>query len=357
MKKILISIIRFYRKYLSRLKGRGTCIYVPTCSEYAIEALEKHGVVKGSLLAIFRILRCNPFSKGGYDPVPEVRKGKKVQKMMLLAQAQQSTGNGGILAPFVIIFGWIIRAIYDGLAAMGIYNVGLCIILFTLVSKLILLPVTMKQQRSMKINQHMQPEINKITKKYRNKRDQASMMKQQEEMQKVYAKYGSSPTGGCLPTLIQFPIIMALYYVIRGVNTYIPQIARDVQFKPNLFLGMDLNSAPGFRLTPLLIIPVLSFIFQFLSAKTSMSTTQMDDSTPGAGMTKSMMYTMPLMSFVMCISLPIGIGLYWSASALFQYIQQVAFNYHYDHADMDKIIEKSREKAAKKKKKKRTFSI
>ena len=114
--------------------------------------------------------------------------------MMLLAQAQQSTGNGGILAPFVIIFGWIIRAIYDGLAAMGIYNVGnfldqvfgiqnigLCIILFTLVSKLILLPVTMKQQRSMKINQHMQPEINKITKKYRNKRDQASMMKQQEE--------------------------------------------------------------------------------------------------------------------------------------------------------------------------------
>ena len=111
--------------------------------------------------------------------------------MMLLAQAQQSTGNGGILAPFVIIFGWIIRAIYDGLAAMGIYNVGLCIILFTLVSKLILLPVTMKQQRSMKINQHMQPEINKITKKYRNKRDQASMMKQQEEMLKVYAKYGS----------------------------------------------------------------------------------------------------------------------------------------------------------------------
>ena len=271
--------------------------------------------------------------------------------MMLLAQAQ-TTGTGGILTPFVIIFGWIIRAIYSGLATMGIYNVGLCIILFTLVSKLILLPLTMKQQRSMKINQHMQPEINKITKKYRNKRDQASMMKQQEEMQKVYAKYGSSPTGGCLPTLIQFPIIMALYYVIRGVNTYIPQIAHDTQFKPNLFLGMDLNSAPGFRLTPLLIIPVLSFIFQFLSAKTSMSTTQMDDSTPGAGMTKSMMYTMPLMSFVMCISLPIGIGLYWSASALFQYIQQVAFNYHYDHADMDKIIEKSREKAAKKKKKK-----
>ena len=271
--------------------------------------------------------------------------------MMLLAQAQ-TTGTGGILTPFVIIFGWIIRAIYGGLATMGIYNVGLCIILFTLVSKLILLPLTMKQQRSMKINQHMQPEINKITKKYRNKRDQASMMKQNEEMQKVYEKYGSSPTGGCATTLIQFPIIMALYYVIRGVNTYIPQIAQDTQYHPNLFLGMDLNSAPGFRLTPLLVIPVLSFIFQFLSAKTSMSSNQMDESTPGAGMTKSMMYTMPLMSFVMCISLPIGIGIYWTASALFQYIQQIAFNYYYDHTDMDKIIEKSREKAAKKRKKK-----
>ena len=264
--------------------------------------------------------------------------------MMLLAQAQQSTGNGGILAPFVIIFGWIIRAIYDGLAAMGIYNVGLCIILFTLVSKLILLPVTMKQQRSMKINQHMQPEINKITKKYRNKRDQASMMKQQEEMQKVYAKYGSSPTGGCLPTLIQFPIIMALYYVIRGVNTYIPQIARDVQFKPNLFLGMDLNSAPGFRLTPLLIIPVLSFIFQFLSAKTSMSTTQMDDSTPGAGMTKSMMYTMPLISVVFGFTLPAGLGLYWVASAAGRCVQQLAINKYLSKKSVEDIIAENQKK-------------
>ena len=79
MKKVMISMIKFYRKYLSRLKGRGTCIYVPTCSEYAIEALEKHGVIKGSILAAWRILRCNPFAKGGYDPVPEpkVKKGNR----------------------------------------------------------------------------------------------------------------------------------------------------------------------------------------------------------------------------------------------------------------------------------------
>mgnify|MGYP001358094819 CR=1 FL=1 len=67
MKKIMIHMIRFYQKYLSPLKVRTHCIYTPTCSQYAIEALEKYGALKGSLLAIWRILRCNPFSKGGYD--------------------------------------------------------------------------------------------------------------------------------------------------------------------------------------------------------------------------------------------------------------------------------------------------
>lgn len=80
MKKILVYLIQFYRAHLSKLKGKGTCIYTPTCSEYAIEALEKHGALKGSLLAVFRILRCNPFAKGGYDPVPEVRKVKGIKK-------------------------------------------------------------------------------------------------------------------------------------------------------------------------------------------------------------------------------------------------------------------------------------
>ena len=70
MKKIMIHMIRFYQKYLSPLKVRTHCIYTPTCSQYAIEALEKYGALKGGLLAVWRILRCNPFAKGGYDPVP-----------------------------------------------------------------------------------------------------------------------------------------------------------------------------------------------------------------------------------------------------------------------------------------------
>ncbi|MDO4788477.1 MAG: membrane protein insertion efficiency factor YidD [Johnsonella sp.] len=70
IKKTLIYMIKLYQKYLSPLKWRTHCIYVPTCSEYAIQALKKHGLVKGSALAVWRIIRCNPFSKGGYDPVP-----------------------------------------------------------------------------------------------------------------------------------------------------------------------------------------------------------------------------------------------------------------------------------------------
>jgi len=70
VKIVMIKTIGFYRKYLSPLKTKTHCIYIPTCSEYAIEAIERYGPVKGMYLSIKRILRCNPFAKGGYDPVP-----------------------------------------------------------------------------------------------------------------------------------------------------------------------------------------------------------------------------------------------------------------------------------------------
>ncbi|GKX68440.1 membrane protein insertion efficiency factor YidD [Inconstantimicrobium mannanitabidum] len=68
MKTVLINIIKFYRKFISPLK-RPCCIYYPTCSEYAIEAISKYGIIKGGFMSIKRILRCHPFHKGGYDPV------------------------------------------------------------------------------------------------------------------------------------------------------------------------------------------------------------------------------------------------------------------------------------------------
>lgn len=69
MKKLFIFIIKFYRKYISPMKSTK-CPYIPSCSEYGMEAIEKYGVLKGGALALWRIIRCNPFSKGGYDPVP-----------------------------------------------------------------------------------------------------------------------------------------------------------------------------------------------------------------------------------------------------------------------------------------------
>ncbi|MGI6668246.1 MAG: membrane protein insertion efficiency factor YidD [Acetivibrionales bacterium] len=69
LKKILIYIIRLYQKYISPLKRQKSCRFYPTCSQYAIDALEKHGVIKGCLLSIKRLLRCHPFHPGGYDPV------------------------------------------------------------------------------------------------------------------------------------------------------------------------------------------------------------------------------------------------------------------------------------------------
>lgn len=69
MKKILITMIRFYQRYLSPLKSTK-CPYYPSCSAYGLESVQKYGAFKGGILALWRILRCNPFSKGGYDPVP-----------------------------------------------------------------------------------------------------------------------------------------------------------------------------------------------------------------------------------------------------------------------------------------------
>lgn len=134
------------------------------------------------------------------------------------------TAQTGILYPFCWLLGKILNFIYIGLDAMGIANLGLCIIFFTLVVKLILLPFTLRQQRGSKINQYIQPEIQKVQKKYKNKTDQESVMKQQQEMQAVYKKYGTSMTNGCLLSFIQLPIIYALYRVIYNIPAYVDSI-------------------------------------------------------------------------------------------------------------------------------------
>ena len=138
------------------------------------------------------------------------------------------TQQGGILGPFAWVFGKILDIMYNILAdGNGIANLGVCIILFTVVVKLILLPMNINTSKTSKINSIIQPEIRKIQNKYKDRKDQASMAKQQEEMQAVYDKYGTSMTGGCLPALIQFPIIMGLYRVVQNIPAYVGKI-KDV---------------------------------------------------------------------------------------------------------------------------------
>lgn len=79
MKGIFLRLIRFYQKYISPMK-QPCCKYIPTCSNYAIQAIERFGIVKGGCLALFRLLRCNPFSRGGYDPVPEKREKQRIHR-------------------------------------------------------------------------------------------------------------------------------------------------------------------------------------------------------------------------------------------------------------------------------------
>ena len=109
-------------------------------------------------------------------------------------------------------------------SSFGVFNVGLCIILFTIVMKTLMIPLTIKQQKTTKLMSVMNPEIQAIQKKYKGKSDQESMQRQNVEIQAVYEKYGTSMTGGCLPLLIQMPILLALYRVIYNIPAYVPSV-------------------------------------------------------------------------------------------------------------------------------------
>ena len=343
------------------------------------------------------------------------------------------TAQGGFLGPFAWILGKLLDLIYNLLAnGDGIANLGFCIIIFTIVVKIIIFPFTFHQQKSSKINMVIQPEIQKIQKKYKDKKDQESMLKQQQEMQEIYSKYGTSMTGGCLPSLIQLPIIYALYRVIQNIPAYVGKVydmyapiaqsiidnkdskvqeflidfvntnkingassgisklknLSDVNLNNvidvisnfgvshfhnlletlglsgnadllgevdkidqihSFIFGINISEAPGYKLSWALIIPISSALFQYLSMKVSTSKQQGDPM--NNSMMKTMMITMPVMSLFICITLPAGIGIYWSVSALFSLLTQLIINYYYDHADMNAILEKQMEKAAAKKEK------
>jgi len=123
------------------------------------------------------------------------------------------------------LLGKIMDIIYRVMSGVfGIENVGICIIILTVVVYSLLYPLTVKQQKFSKMSAAMGPEIQKIQKKYQNKRDAESMEKMNKETQLIYEKYGVSPSGGCLSMFIQLPILYAVWYVIRGIPAYISQV-------------------------------------------------------------------------------------------------------------------------------------
>lgn len=135
-----------------------------------------------------------------------------------------TTYQGAFLGPIARLLGKILEAIYYVLSLVGIENVGICIILFTFIVNTLMFPLQIKQQKFSKMSSIMNPELQAIQKKYKNKKDQASQQKMSLETQAVYQKYGVSPASGCLPLLITFPILFALYRVIYNVPAYVDQV-------------------------------------------------------------------------------------------------------------------------------------
>ena len=186
-------------------------------------------------------------------------------------------------------------------------NYGLAIVLFTVFVKILLLPLTIKQTKSMKAMQDIQPKIKEIQEKYKSKPE-----KQTQEIMKVYQEAKINPMAGCLPLLIQFPILIGLYNVLRnpvkyGVFTSLAaQKAADTGF-----LWMNSLSSPD----KTLIIAILAGATTFITQKLTMPSDQQQ------GSMKFMTYFMSFMMFWWGISFPAGLALYWTVSNLFQLAQ------------------------------------
>ena len=340
------------------------------------------------------------------------------------------------------ILGWLINGIYFCLEKIGIPNIGIAIILYTIIIYLVLTPLQIKQQKMSKMMSVMQPDLQRIEKKYQNKKDQASQMKKSEETMAVYQKYGVSPTGSCSTLLIQMPILLALYQVIYHIPGYIGSVRNVFQglttqmmgvsgysdiltqfitdnrvtmyskvsetltennlldmfyvLKPsqwtkladisefsgiadtitktaaeskhiNMFLGFNITQSPmdviregmangsALLIVGAILVPVLAWFTQWLNYKLMPQAPSSNNGNKTANSMENSMKTMntvmPVFSAFMCLSFSIGIGIYWIAGALVRSVQQVVINRHMSSIDMDEVIRKNQEKAAKKREK------
>ena len=352
------------------------------------------------------------------------------------------TQSSGLFSPIAKLLGHVMNFIYEYL---GIHNIGVCIILFTIIIYTLMLPLTIKQQKSSRMMAVINPELQAIQNKYKNKKDQASMAKMQEETRLVYQKYGTSPTGGCLGSLIQLPILFALWPVIRNIpayvggvkDAYMPLVDKimstegylkvmkkigeakpilissdrysykeantivDVLYKfqesnwktladkfPNLtdiidktkdnihemnyFLGINIAETPSSMLASVkeefsigiliaaIAIPLLAGVTQWINAKVAQSATNKNrkpnEENQMAQSMDTMLKIMPIMSIIMCFSMPAGLGIYWIASAVIRTIQQFIINKVLDKKSIDEIVYANMEKVSKKNEKGKSVS-
>lgn len=316
-----------------------------------------------------------------------------------------------IVGPFADLMGKVYNLLFELLHSnTSAGSLGLAIIIFTLIVKLILFPLMVKQQKSSFKMQALQPELMKIRKKYEGKTDQMSQQRMAFEMQEFQKKNGVSMVSGCLPMLIQLPILYALFYLFQNAYVYVDVIGHNytdianaivnipVSLRMEVFHpyaqefanayknvsiikdGIDMRQVnevvmlvnylkpddwnvilqnlgdAGSSLVPLLatkssietfltiplvskaglhfpgiIIPIASGVTTWLQSKIMMmmNPQNSDSGNPAAAMTKSMLYTMPIMMGVFAINMPAGLGLYWTISNLFGILQQVILSKHY----------------------------
>ena len=346
--------------------------------------------------------------------------------------------DGAILGPIAKILGWIMNGVYLFLSKMGIENIGLSIIVLTIVIYTCMLPLTIKQQKFSIMSRKMNPELEAIRKKYQGKKDQETQMKMTEETQMVYDKYGVSPTGSCLQAIIQMPILFALYRVIYNVPAYVTSVKNvftplvegimntsgyaatmdslvkslklmvnnadftgtnagnyiiDALYSMNVagwdtlresfpaltstigsvqeelnhlnyFLGLNISNSPMHIITTsfkagsylmmigAILVPLFSYLTQVLNIKL-MPQQETEANDQMAQQMKTMNKTMPLFSLVFCFTVPVGLGIYWIASALVRSVQQIVINKYLESMDLDAMLEKNQEKAEKKAEKRR----
>lgn len=210
------------------------------------------------------------------------------------------------------IFGWMLFQIYE-----VVHNYGLAIIIFTIFMKVLLLPLNIKQTKSMKDMQRLQPELQKLNKKYKNNKEKLN-----EETLKLYKTFKVNPAGGCLPLLLQFPILIGLYQTLLNPAQWV--------FTPDVFAALMLNNGFSFlwinnlnQPDPYYILPILAALFTFITQKFTMAAspvTNPDD--PNVKTQKIMLYAMPLMIGWISISMPAGVALYWVVQNIFTFVQQ-----------------------------------